>query len=78
MEEQVRSIISKYLQPLIQADGGDVEVVGIEGSRVFVRLTGTCVGCPGKSYTLGDVLEATLRSQVDPSIEVVHADSLQQ
>lgn len=76
MEDQVRSIITKYLQPLIQADGGDVEIVGVDGHRVIVRLSGTCQGCPGRNYTLSQMLEATLRGQVDPGIQVVDTDNL--
>ena len=52
------------LRPAIQADGGDIEVVGVEGSDLYVRLFGRCVGCPSAARTLTDGLENRLRREV--------------
>lgn len=41
-----------YIRPAIQADGGDIELLRIEGTRVVVRLLGACVGCSMASITL--------------------------
>ena len=41
------------VRPFLVADGGDVELVGINDSGIVeVRLTGACVGCPMSQMTL--------------------------
>jgi Fe-S cluster biogenesis protein NfuA len=55
---------------MLQADGGDLEVVGITGSDVKLRLKGACGGCPHATMTIKQGLERILREQVDPSITI--------
>ncbi len=43
------------VRPLLQRDGGDIEVVEVQGRNVFVRLTGACVGCALEVATLGGI-----------------------
>ncbi len=43
------------LRPSLKADGGDCELVAVEGASVFVRLKGACVGCQLASVTLGGI-----------------------
>ena len=45
MKEQVEAVINE-IRPLLQGDGGDIELVGIEGGVVKVRLRGACAGAP--------------------------------
>ena len=52
------------VRPAIQADGGDIEVVGVEGADLYVRLFGRCVGCPSAARTLAIGLESRLRREV--------------
>ncbi len=40
------------LRPRLQADGGDCELVRVEGDVVRVRMTGACVGCQLASMTV--------------------------
>lgn len=59
------------IRPLIQDDGGDVELVGITGKGVAqIRLHGACVGCPSSSMTLHMGIERTVREKV-PEIQGV-------
>ena len=44
MEEDVKKVLEE-IRPMLQADGGDVEYVGMDGDVVQVRLTGACGGC---------------------------------
>ena len=53
-----------------QADGGDVELVDVEGGVVKVRLTGACGGCPMASVTLKNGIEALLKKEI-PSVDQV-------
>ncbi|MCV6596982.1 MAG: NifU family protein [Mangrovicoccus sp.] len=45
--------IIEEMRPVFKADGGDVELVDMEGSMVLVHLTGACSGCQLASQTLG-------------------------
>jgi len=62
-EQRVREVIGK-VRGFLVADGGDIEIVAIEGRDVKVRLTGACKGCPGAAYTLKLGVEAALRREV--------------
>ena len=59
------------IRPAIQADGGDIEVVGVDGADVYVRLTGRCIGCPSAERTLRDGLELRLKRDVPGSGRVI-------
>jgi NifU-like protein len=45
------------LRPQLKRDGGDCELVAVEGNTVSVRLTGACIRCQFSSATLGGVQE---------------------
>ena len=51
MKEEVEAVINE-IRPYLQADGGDIELVGVEDGVVQVRLCGACAGCPGAKLTL--------------------------
>lgn len=58
------------VRPYLQADGGDVELVGIEDNIVKVRLKGMCLGCPMSQMTLTQGVEKAVKQKV-PDIERV-------
>lgn len=62
-EGKVRGVIEK-IRGYLQAHGGDIEIVAIEGHDLTVRLKGACAGCPGATYTLKMGVEAALREEV--------------
>lgn len=70
MREKVEALIADVIRPLIAADGGDIELVGIEPKRVLLRLSGAYVGCPGTPAVIASVIEPVLRTELDPSIEI--------
>ena len=69
-EEKVMDVI-KGIRPNLQAHGGDIELVGIEGKTVKVRLQGACSGCPGAQMTLKNGVEDILKKHVPEVEEVV-------
>ena len=58
------------IRPQIQMDGGDVELVAVEGNTVKVRLVGHCAGCPMSQMTLKNGIEAHLKSVVSEAVKV--------
>ncbi len=42
---------------ILQRDGGDIELVAIEGTQVRVRMKGACAGCPNSVLDLRNVVE---------------------
>ncbi len=72
MESKIRAKLEE-IRPMLQADGGDMDVVGIEGATVTLRLKGACGGCPHAAMTLKQGIERLLRESVDPGITVVPA-----
>jgi Fe-S cluster biogenesis protein NfuA len=59
------------LRPYLMADGGNVEVVEIDGPIVKVRLQGACGSCPSSTMTLKMGIERKLREAIPEVAEVV-------
>jgi Fe-S cluster biogenesis protein NfuA len=62
--------ILEDLRPYIAMDGGDIQVVKLLGTVVYVELTGACDGCGQADVTLKYGIEELLRERVHPDIEV--------
>jgi len=70
MKTRVQEVLNS-IRPTLQADGGDVELVGIEDGKVIVRLTGACGSCPMSQMTLKMGVERALKEKIPEVIEVV-------
>lgn len=65
------SDVLELIRPSIQADGGDVELVSVEGDGVVtVRFRGACVSCPSRTLTLQGSIEHNLRERI-PEVKSV-------
>ena len=71
VQKRVQAALAE-IRPQIQADGGDIDLVAIEGNVVKVRLRGACAGCPMSALTLKAGVERIIKSQV-PEIQSVEA-----
>jgi NifU-like protein len=70
VQEKVEAVIAEIIRPLVEADGGRVELVEVTGSRVVIQLSGTCKGCPGQPYTIARIIEPALKRALGASVEV--------
>lgn len=70
----IEETLEKEVRPALRKDGGDIELIDVVGSKVFVALRGMCANCQVARFTLKDVVEAKLREFVAPDI-VVEEDS---
>jgi Fe-S cluster biogenesis protein NfuA len=60
------------IRPMLQRDGGDIELVEISDGTVKVRLTGACKGCPMSQMTMKQGVEKLLLKEV-PGLKAVEA-----
>jgi len=62
----------EYIRPALQADGGDLILLGVDGGTVNLQLVGACGGCPMSTMTLTAGIERILRDRV-PGVDEVNA-----
>ena len=72
MKEKVEAAIQK-IRPMLQADGGDVELVDVQESIVTVRLQEACAGCPMSQMTLKNGIEKILKKEIPEVVSVESA-----
>jgi Fe-S cluster biogenesis protein NfuA len=70
MKEKVEAALDE-IRPTLNADGGDVELIGVDEGVVSVKLTGACAGCPMSAMTLKSGIERILRDRIPEVTEVV-------
>jgi NifU-like protein len=66
----VEETLEREVRPLLQADGGDIELIDINGDVVQVALRGSCYACQASQTTLGQLVQKKLREFVTPNIIV--------
>ena len=67
---RIQEVLDKEIKPLLQNDGGSMELVDIDGTKVIVRMQGRCASCPVSHLTLKNTVEAKLREFICPEISV--------
>jgi len=73
MKEKVEKVLNE-IRPMLMRDGGNVELVSIDGGVVKVRLQGACAGCPMSQMTLRNGIEKVLKEKIPEVIAVVPAE----
>ena len=66
----VRTVVDTMIGPLVEADGGTVEIISVHDHQVALRLGGACVGCPARTITRDDVLTPLLTRAMGIPIHV--------
>jgi Fe-S cluster biogenesis protein NfuA len=72
LDERVRKVVAEEVLPLLQMDGGGVEVQRVEDGIVKVRLVRTCSCCPATIQAVVMDIEEELRRRV-PGVEYLEA-----
>lgn len=71
--DRIEAVLESEVRPGLRADGGGVELVGIDDDRIAqVRLLGACVGCSSSVYTLTMGIEAVVKARV-PEVRFIEA-----
>jgi Fe-S cluster biogenesis protein NfuA len=71
MKDKVLEALEKIREGL-KREGGDIELVDIKGTTVYVKLSGACGTCPMSTLTMKNWVEKTLREEV-PEVDSVQA-----
>jgi len=70
LREKVEEVLGK-VRPMLQRDGGNVELVDVRDDGVVkVKLTGACSGCPMSTMTLRNAIEETIKKEI-PEVKSV-------
>jgi len=68
--QMIQQTLNEQIRPALRADGGDVELIDVEGDKVIVAFRGMCAKCMLAEYTMKDVVEAKLREFVSDELFV--------
>lgn len=71
VEERVRLVLDRYINPSIASHGGTAELVAVEDDTAYVRLGGGCVGCGMAAVTLSQGITVAIKDAVPEIAQVV-------
>ena len=69
-QQRVEAVLAR-VRPLLQADGGDICLVQVIGTKARVRLSGKCAGCPSAALTLHLGVEMAIKEEVPEFSELI-------
>ena len=68
--KKIEEVLEREIKPTLKKDGGDIELIDVDGDFVTVSLRGACAGCQSSRTTLKVYVEKKLREQVSDSLIV--------
>jgi len=68
--QKVEDILDRTVRPGLQSDGGNIEVLKLEGKELFVKYEGACGTCPSATTGTLQAIEEILRAEFDPEVFV--------
>ncbi|HEV3168082.1 MAG TPA: NifU family protein [Isosphaeraceae bacterium] len=71
--ERIEAVLDQHIRPGLHADGGDVQLVGIDADNIVqIRMQGACQGCASATLTMTMGIEATVKAHV-PEVRFLEA-----
>ncbi len=68
--KMIEDVLEREIRPTLRKDGGDIELVDVDGDFVIVSLRGACGSCKKSQTTIKEYVEKKLREQVVESLIV--------
>ena len=68
---KINNIIEKHISAELRKDGGDIQLIDVEGNKIKVKLTGRCQACNRSQITLTHFVEATLKQHINENLEII-------
>lgn len=69
----IQQTVNEHIRPALRADGGDIELIDVDGNKVIVAFRGMCAQCKMAEVTMKDVVEARLKEFVSDDLFVEEA-----
>lgn len=69
--QKIEEILDNTVRMYLQGDGGDIEVVALNGKELQVRYQGACGTCPSSTSATLEAIQGILQEQFDPEIQIV-------
>jgi len=67
-------VLDEVLRPLLEADGGGIEIVSFDGKELVLKLTGSFRGDPGAPYVQAGIIEPAITKALGPGIIIRYTD----
>ncbi|MBP5322026.1 MAG: Fe-S cluster assembly protein NifU [Kiritimatiellae bacterium] len=67
----IEEVLDREIRPQLKKDGGDLELIDVDGNTVTIAFRGMCAGCRSAAFTRQEFIQGKLREFVDPEIVVV-------
>lgn len=74
--DNVEAVLDEMVRPALNADGGDIQLVKIEGDDIYVKLVGACSSCPSSIMTMKMGVERLLQDEFPDMGELISVDGL--
>jgi len=71
----ISQAIDREVRPALQKDGGDIDLVDIDGHKVYVALRGACHGCKAAGFTIKNLVETKITDFIGEPVEVTEVQS---
>ncbi len=68
--DKIREVLKSDINPILNQDGGECQLVDVDGNDVYVTMKGHCSGCAFSSMTLINVVEKKLREKISAELVV--------
>jgi Fe-S cluster biogenesis protein NfuA len=68
--KKINDILDQTVRPALQMDGGDLQVVNLEGNKLFINYHGACGSCPSSTAGTMKAIENLLREEFNPDLVV--------
>lgn len=71
LQDEIQKLFDTRVNPGIKAHGGQVELVEVKDSKVYLRLLGGCQGCGAANVTLRGGIEKAIRALLPEITEII-------
>ena len=71
----VQELLDEMVRPALQADGGDIFFIKVEGPDIYVKLVGSCSTCPSSIMTMKMGVEALFREEFPGMGQLIQVES---
>ena len=71
LRERIQAVIDRDINPAVAGHGGVIDLLDVQGTRVFIHMGGGCQGCAMSTATLKNGVETMLRAQVPEITEIL-------